>query len=57
MFSTYTLIEKHCNNSTLKNRDKEAIGVGFWGVNALKLALKKSLEMLSSGFPYNLLLL
>jgi len=34
------------SNSTLKNKDREAVGVGFWGVDALKLALKKPLEML-----------
>ena len=40
------LVEKHGSNSNLKNGDGEAVGVGFWGVFSLKLALKNPLEML-----------
>ena len=46
MLQCSLLIEKYCSNSTLKNRDREVVGVGFWSVDALKLALKKPLEML-----------
>ena len=47
MLQCSLLIEKHCSNSNLKNGDGEVVGVGFWGVFSLKLALKKPLEMLS----------
>ena len=46
MFQCSLFVEKHCSDSNLKNGDGEVVGMGFWGVDALKLALKKPLEML-----------
>ena len=39
------LVEKHCSNSK-KNGNGEAVGVSFWGVFSLKMALKKPQEIL-----------
>ena len=52
MLQCSLFVEKHCSNSNLKHRDEEAVGVGFWGVFTLKLALKKPLEMLLRGIRF-----
>ena len=45
MFQCSLFVEKHCSDSNLKNGDGEVVGMGFWSVFSLKLALKKPLEI------------
>ena len=42
MLQCSLLVEKHCSNSKKINGDGKVVGVGFWGVFSLKLALKRS---------------
>lgn len=43
MLQCSLLVEKHDNNSNLKNEDGEAFGVSFWGVFLSKIDFKETI--------------